>query len=870
MPDITLTNITPLVPEKDHWKNRTNDVEGPFLYTGYVPLDYPRDKTIIDLFEEQVKQTPANKAVIFNDLELSYQEFNSLANQFADYLRKTYRVKPDDLVGVSLDRSEWMMIAILGVLKAGAGYVPIGIDYPKERINYVLQDSGCKALINEEELQKFRKVQDRHDTENQCIGLQPDHLMYCIYTSGSTGLPKGVLVEHKSVVNLVYSQKKEFGITADERILQFSSISFDASVEQIWLALLSGAALVVLNKAKLQDIKALEHYIIDKKVSHIHTVPAYLSELAISDMSSVKRIIAGGDICPPYLAKRWLPKCAFYNEYGPTETTVTSIEYRAEPQSSPHNFVPIGKPIANTEIYILDENQKIPPHGLPGEIYIGGEGITRGYLNRPELTAERFIDNPYKPGNIIYRSGDLGRWLSDGNLECLGRIDEQVKISGFRVELGEIASVLQKHSEVKDAFVIAANVNGQDNELVAYIIGSTDTTGLREYLKDHLPPYMVPGYYVHLEAFPLNNNGKIDRKLLPLPTERYHLKKEAFATPGTAAEKTLTDIWQDMLDIERIGVDDDFFDLGGTSLTVIKIINRINKQFGSNLRLASIYQQRTIRQLAEKLETSTTEEVSPIVLLKRGEGTPLFIFPPWSSYPTIFNEFVDHYEGTGPLYGILYTEDTEDFPFKTVQDYARYIIDAIKSIQPTGPYALLGYSLGARTILEVGIQMQQANDKIDLLGVISHYPAFPPKGLLLSRRLRDEVRIFTSINLGLKFKYLFNRFPHFVKLLIKGDHEKQEIKVDIDTQKKILEIHEQYETDLKYNGNLVLIYEKSPDGHPSEYKKAQVYRNSIFPKLWQQYVDGKVIVKIIDAKHIDFFKKPAVEEVTDIVESYLK
>src|ERR1700744_2657942 len=421
MPDISFTKNTPITSEADHWKNITNGTEIPYLYTGFASLDYPRDKTIIDLFEEQVKQTPANKAVIFNDLELTYQEFNSLANRFGDYLKKTYELKPDDLVGVMLDRSEWMMVAVLGVLKAGVGYVPVAMDYPQERINYVLKDSGCKVLINEAELQKFRKIQHHYKPENQSTDLQPGNLMYCIYTSGSTGLPKGVLVEHKNVVNLVYSQKKEFGITEDERILQFSSISFDASVEQIWLALLSGAALVGLDKATLEDIKALEHYIIDKKVSHIHTVPAYLSELAINDMRRVKRIIAGGDVCPPYLAERWRSECAFYNEYGPTETTVTSIEYHADPESTHRNFVPIGKPIANTEIYILDENQKIPPHGLPGEICIGGDGVTRGYLNRPELTAEKFIDNPYKPGNIIYRSGDLGRWLSDGNLECLGR-----------------------------------------------------------------------------------------------------------------------------------------------------------------------------------------------------------------------------------------------------------------------------------------------------------------------------------------------------------------------------------------------------------------------------------------------------------------
>lgn len=850
--------------EKTIFKQQTE------LFTGYVPLDYPKDKTMIDLFEDQVKKTPDNVAVIFNNTELSYKELNALSNQLSDYLKKTYLVKPEDLVGIMLERSEWMIITILAVLKSGAGYVPIAMDYPQERITYLINDSRCKVLLDEDELTKFKRSQDTYSSENNSSGLLPGNLIYCIYTSGSTGLPKGVLVEHITVVNLVYSQKKEFGITEDERLLQFSSISFDASVEQIWLAFLSGAALVVVSKETLGDIKALEKYIVNKKVSHIHTVPAYLSELVIGDMTHLKRMIAGGDLCPPYLAQKWQADCAFYNEYGPTETTVTSIEYKATLNDGYNNFIPVGKPVANTPIYILDTEQNPVSYGTSGEIYIGGDGVARGYLNRPELTAERFIADPFRPGHRMYRTGDLGRWLADGNIEYLGRIDEQVKIRGFRIELGEISTVLQQHSKVRDAVVIAANVNGQEKELIAYTSGDAEPTELIGHLKDNLPPYMVPGYYVKMDIFPLNKNGKIDRKALPLPTERYHQKQENFIAPATPTEKTLAEIWQDVLNIAQIGIDDNFFDLGGTSLMVIRIINQTNEKTGSNLRLASLYQLPTIRQLSHKIDTKTTTDISPIVLLKKGEGTPLFIFPPWSSYPTIFNEFVNSYTGKNPLYGIIYTEDTEDFPFNNLQSYVQYLVKHIKAIHPSGPYGLLGYSLGARTVLEVGIQLQQAKDDVELLGVISHYPSYPKKGLFLSRRVRDEIRVFWNISFGLKSKYLQKRLPYFMKLLFKGNNDIQQIILEIDTQQKIFDIHESYESNLKFIGNVLLIYETSPDGQPSEFKKVQVYRNSIFKKLWSKYVTGDVIIKIVETKHIDFFKHPAVNDVAAIVGSYLE
>jgi len=824
---------------------------------------------MIDLFEEQVSKTPYNTALIFGNTHLSYKDLNSISNQLADYLSQNYTIQPDDLVGIMLERSEWMMITMLAVLKAGAGYVPIALDYPQERINYLVNDSGCKVLIDESELDKFRPSQSNYSKENPSIGLHPHNLMYCIYTSGSTGLPKGVLVEHLTVVNLVYAQKNEFRITPEERILQFSSISFDASVEQIWLAFLSGAALVIVHQEMLADIKALEKYITEKKVSHIHTVPAYLNELVIEDKRYLKRIIAGGDLCPPYLAERWREHCAFYNEYGPTETTVTSIEYKAELKDGYNNFVPIGKPIANTHIYILDEEKQPMPHGSLGEVYIGGDGVARGYLNRPELTAERFIANPFELGQRMYRTGDLGRWLPDGNIEYMGRIDEQVKIRGFRIELGEVSSVLQKHSKVKDAVVIAASINGQDKELIAYTSGDVETAELAELLKNNLPHYMLPAYFVKMDVFPLNKNGKIDRKALPMPTERYHQKQENFVAPVSVTEKTLTAIWQEVLNIHQIGIDDNFFDLGGTSLMVMRIVNQVNKKTDSNLRLASLYQLPTIRQLAQKIDTKTTTNISPIVLLKKGEGTPLFIFPPWSSYPTIFNEFVNTYSGKNPLYGIIYTEDTEDFPFNDLQEYVHFLIQHIKDIHPEGPYGLLGYSLGARTVLEVGIQLQNGGDEVELLSVISHYPSFPEKGLLLSRRIRDEIRVFRNISFELKAKYLQKRLPYFLKLALRGNNDIQQIILEIDSQQKILNIHEDYISNGKFNGNLVLIYEKSPDGDPSEFSKVQVYRNSIFKKLWQPYVSGEVILKNVETKHIDFFKQPAVSEVAAIVQSRL-
>jgi thioesterase domain-containing protein len=422
---------------------------------------------------------------------------------------------------------------------------------------------------------------------------------------------------------------------------------------------------------------------------------------------------------------------------------------------------------------------------------------------------------------------------------------------------------------VKEAVVVGRAVNGDAKDLIAYTTGDTKATELRNFLKGQLPIYMVPTYYVSVPAIPLTSNGKIDRKSLPIPNESHRPKLENSAPATTGTEKLLAEAWQKVLNITSIGIDDDFFDLGGSSMVAIGAINKINSTTAAGLTVAALYQFPTIRQLAEKIDSNAIGDISPILQLKTGEGMPIFIFPPWSSYPIIFMDFANSFKGKNPLYGIIYTEDTEHFPFKNLQDYAKYIIRYIRKLYPEGPYGLIGYSMGARTILEVAIQLQVANQEIGLLAPISYFPAFPSKGMLLSRRMRDEFRVFNHINLGNKFKYLHTRIPHLLKLTIKGEKEGQDVKVDIETQNKVLALHETYQPTHKYNGNVVLIYESSPDGHPSEYKKIQVYRNSIFKRLWAQQINGHVFVNIVDTKHVDFFKLPAAKKVAGIIESYL-
>jgi amino acid adenylation domain-containing protein/non-ribosomal peptide synthase protein (TIGR01720 family) len=566
---------------------------------------YPKDKTIVDLFEEQAAKTPDNVAVVFEDRELTYRELHERSNQLAHYLRDNYDIQPDDLVGIIQSRSEWMIVSILGVLKSSGAYVPIDPDYPQERIDFIEQDTNCKVCLDETTLREFKESQVSYSKEPIASNAKGHHMAYVIYTSGSTGKPKGVTIEHNSLINLIVHQGELFEIQQEERILLFSKYTFDASLEQQFLALCNGATLVVISEDLLLDTHRFAQFVNQQQITHLHATPSFLEMLIPGDYIGLKRVIAGGEECNEKLAKRWSELIVFYNEYGPTETTITATITAAALHKN--GMITIGKPLPNLQIYILEkESQQLVPFGVAGEICIGGAGLARGYLNQPSLTAEKFIESPFKEGERLYRTGDLGRWLPDGSIEFIGRRDDQVKIRGYRIELGEIQHTLLKYEAVDQAVVLARANESGEKDLVAYITSNVEqnTSDLRGYLKEQLPAYMVPAYFVQLEAMPLTANGKIDKKSLPDPEGLGLSSGVEYVAPGTEQEKVLALVWSDVLKRAGISVKDSFYNLGGDSIKSIQVVARL-KQHGYRLKVEHLLRTPILEELAKLMELAT-------------------------------------------------------------------------------------------------------------------------------------------------------------------------------------------------------------------------------------------------------------------------
>jgi amino acid adenylation domain-containing protein len=559
--------------------------------------EYPSRKMLHELFEEQVEKTPDNIALVFKDEALTYRALDKRAGSLSSALMEK-GVKSGIIVVLMVERSIEMIVGLLAIFKAGGTYLPVDTEYPIQRIQYMVDDSFSRSLVTRRHLLNMNRLEFEGtvidiDEKNiyrgvgdaRCPGVtrSPGNPAYVIYTSGSTGKPRGVLVEHFSVVNLVFCQMERFRITIHDRVLQFSSTCFDASVEQIFITLFSGAALVLTDTDTLLDNGKFEALVSSRSITHIHAVPAFLSNIRLKDTSPLKRVVSGGDVCPVSLAKKWSKNVDFYNKYGPTETTVTSIEKKIEDVDDDLPRLSIGRPINNTTVYLFDKWMRMVPPGAVGELYIGGEGVARGYLNRPALTLERFIPNPLAAGEVLYRTGDLARWKPDGDIEFLGRTDFQVKIRGHRIELGEIENRLLKHEEIQEA-VVAARQEGENSYLCAYIVpisprppGIAGFSHWREYLLRFLPGYMVPAHFVLIEKVPLTPSGKVDRKALPAPDRA---AAGVYVPPRNEREKVLVDIWSGILGVEssRIGIDDNFFHLGGHSLNAIGLAARIHKR----------------------------------------------------------------------------------------------------------------------------------------------------------------------------------------------------------------------------------------------------------------------------------------------------
>ncbi len=568
-------------------------------------VEYPKDKIIQQLFEEQVEKTPNNIAVVYKKDMLTYKALNEKANIIARLLRNK-GIKQNEIVGIMIEGSAEMMVGILGILKAGAAYLPIDPKYPTDRIDYMIEDSKTRILLTDFQpteivsenteliLLKNEELYKGENTNLKIINT-PSDTAYIIYTSGSTGKPKGVMIEHSSLVNMCKWNIGYYEVTEKDNITKYAGFGFDASVPEIFPAIITGAAIHVIDEEIKLDLEKLNEYYNENNIT-ISFLPTQISEQFMKlDNNSLKYLLAAGDKLRYFEGKSY----KVVNNYGPTENTVVTTSFIVDKE---YDNIPIGKPISNTQVYIINKENKLQPIGVPGELCIAGESLAKGYLNREELTAEKFIENPFEEGQRLYKTGDLARWLSDGNIEFLGRIDNQVKIRGYRIELGEIESQLLKYEGIREAIVIAKEAE-ENKYLCSYITGDREFTvsELREHLSKELPEYMIPAYFIKLNILPLTANGKIDRKVLPEPDGSIITGAEYFA-PESEIEEKLVSIWQEVLGIEKVGVNDNFFELGGHSLKAINISAKINKELNVSVPLREMFKVPTIKGLAHYVE----------------------------------------------------------------------------------------------------------------------------------------------------------------------------------------------------------------------------------------------------------------------------
>ncbi|MBW4685857.1 MAG: amino acid adenylation domain-containing protein [Komarekiella atlantica HA4396-MV6] len=639
-PQTRLSNL-PLLSATDHQELLE-------LSTNKSPIANSQPECIHQQFEAQVERTPNAVAVVFQNQHLTYRELNQRANQLAHYL-KTLGVKPEVLVGICIERSLEMVIGLLAILKAGGAYLPLDPAYPKERLALMLKDAQVSVLLTSSvQLDTLLESQSQViclDTDWQTISqesqenpihqTQPENLAYVIYTSGSTGTPKGVMIQHRSLACYINTACKEFELKTTQRVLQFASISFDTAAEEIFPCLICGAALILRTDEMLSSIPQFlqqcrdwEVTVLDLPTAFWHQITAELatSNLALPD--SLRLVIIGGERADKKHLITWQQQVSqrvrLVNSYGPTETTIVAT--LCDLSGSMASEVPIGKAIPQVQTYVLDPYLQLVPVGTPGELYIGGVGVARGYLNRPDLTAERFIPSPYSSkGERLYQTGDLVRYLPNGNLEFLGRIDHQVKIRGFRIELAEVEAILNQHLAVREAVVVVSENSESSKRLVAYVVPYAQTltiTELRGFLESKLPSYMIPAAFVILEALPLTPNGKVDRKALAIPSTVRPELEEIFIAPQTTIEKQLAVIWAEVLGLKEIGINDNFFRLGGDSILSLQVIFKAN-QIGLNLTPKQLFQHQTIAQLALVVGTTKKIQTEQIELTGLLELTPI-------------------------------------------------------------------------------------------------------------------------------------------------------------------------------------------------------------------------------------------------------
>nr|WP_290447367.1 non-ribosomal peptide synthetase [Pseudomonas sp. 21LCFQ010] len=704
--------------------------------------DYPRELTAHAAFERQVAQQPQATAVVDGSQTLSYEQLNARANRLAHYLIGI-GVKPGDHLAILLPRSIDLLVSQLAISKCAAVYVPLDIHAPAERQAFIVQDSQAVALLTRSDT-ALEYPARRLDLDQLPLADQSVHNpqlaqdaaapVYIMYTSGSTGTPKGVLIAHRGITRLVLNSNYA-DFNAQDRVAFASNPAFDASTMDVWGALLNGGCVVVVDHATLLDPQRFADCLREQQVSILFVTTALFNQyvqLMPEVLAGLRILLCGGERAEPAMFRRLLavaPQLRLVHCYGPTETTTYATTYEVQAVDEHAQGVPIGGPIANSTVYVLDARQQPVPLGVPGELYIGGDGVARGYLNRPELTAEKFLRDPFSPqaDALMYRTGDQVRWLESGQLEYIGRHDDQVKIRGFRVELGEIEARLAACPGVKDVVVLARQIEPGTLRLVAWYTvaeqpgACPDNAALRAWLQARLPEYMVPAAWVRMSQLPLTNNGKVDRKALPMPSPEAFVSR-VFEAPQGELEQQLAACWREVLQVPQVGRHDSFFELGGHSLLAVRLVNQL-QQAGLSITLAELFQHVSVESVAALLaQRSGLPEQNQALITVRGgaSGTPLFLVHEFSGLDVYFPALGRHIDGDFPIYGLPGIALGQP-QLQTMECLAARLVTVIRSAQPEGPYRLAGWSFGGVLAFEVALQLLGMDQQVEFLGLLDTY-----------------------------------------------------------------------------------------------------------------------------------------------------
>lgn len=844
-------------------------------------------------FEEQALKTPQATAVSCGAASLTYSELNARSNQLADHLR-TMGAGPGVPVAICVERSVEMLVAILGVMKAGATYVPLDPTYPRERIEFMIADCGATILLGNSATQdrfpaatalgvRFVSLES-NDWKASASAPPPeksetlDDLAYVIYTSGSTGGPKGVQITQRNLAHSNYARLQYYREPV-ERFLLLSSYAFDSSVAGIFHTLTTGGTLVV---PPAEDsgwtAEELASTIAENRISHILTVPSLYGDLLnradSKKLEPLRCVIVAGDACPRQLVDfhyRVLPQAALFNEYGPTEASVWSSVYECEPGQA-EATVPIGRPIANTQLYVLDGYLQPQPIGIPGELYIGGAGVALGYLNRPELTATNFVLNPFveHSGERLYRTGDLARFLPDGNLEFLGRLDQQVKIRGLRIEMGEIEAVLSAYPDVQEAVVISEQNNAGEPNLLAFVKvraeHATSDQELRSYLKNRLPAHMVPSVFCFLRELPRNANGKVDRQALARQSSAATSAPHVAILPRNETEIRLLAMWQKVLGTSMEDVTRNFFELGGHSLLAARLLARIEKEFGRSLSLAFVFQFPTIEQMSESLLSAgqTLRERSIVPIQPAGSLPPLF----WVRGGPRFRLLAHKLAPEQPFLGLdLPFTDGNRLPVPyRFEDIAALMIRVMREVQPKGPYYLGGLCVNAVIAYEIAQQLVQSGEEVALLAMLdAHNQAYyknPFKDGRYSSRIKYHLMNLLKLDAGETADYLVDRLNEARRKIervawrMTSDHTGEERLRNTDSI--VHPAFSRYEPK-PYPGRIVLL-------QSNEWPKSPYFD---FQLGWKDLVGGGIEFHSIPSDHVAMFNEPSVNLVAKKLSSHL-